>query len=44
MNLMPSTQQQVTSTDSYKYLLFLPDGLRSGRGDRKVNSRRFELL
>ncbi|MEH1772397.1 MAG: hypothetical protein V7K64_00230 [Nostoc sp.] len=41
---MSSTQQQVTSTDSYKYLLFLPDGLRSSRGDRKVNSRRFESL
>ncbi|WP_257237191.1 prolyl oligopeptidase family serine peptidase [Nostoc sp. 'Peltigera malacea cyanobiont' DB3992] len=32
---MPSTQQQVTSTDSYNYLLFLPDGVRAGGGDRK---------
>ncbi|MBN3873165.1 prolyl oligopeptidase family serine peptidase [Nostoc sp. JL33] len=31
---MPSTQQQVTSTDSYNYLLFLPDGLRAAGGDR----------
>ncbi|MEH2380575.1 MAG: prolyl oligopeptidase family serine peptidase [Nostoc sp.] len=34
MNIMPSTQQQVTSTDSYNYLLFLPDGLRPPGGDR----------
>ncbi|QMS91556.1 prolyl oligopeptidase family serine peptidase [Nostoc edaphicum CCNP1411] len=30
---MPSIQQQVTSSDSYNYLLFLPDGLRSKGGD-----------
>ncbi|MEH1912072.1 prolyl oligopeptidase family serine peptidase [Nostoc sp.] len=34
MNIMPSTQQQVTSTDSYNYLLFLPDGLRPAGSDR----------
>ncbi|MEH1832004.1 MAG: prolyl oligopeptidase family serine peptidase [Nostoc sp.] len=31
---MPPLQQQVTSTNSYNYLLFLPDGLRPAGGDR----------
>ncbi|MEH1933698.1 MAG: prolyl oligopeptidase family serine peptidase [Nostoc sp.] len=31
---MPPLQRQVTSTNSYNYLLFLPDGLRPDRGDR----------
>ena len=33
MNNIPSTQQQVTSNDSYNYLLFLPDGLGSNGSD-----------
>ncbi|MHC5752611.1 MAG: carboxylesterase family protein [Nostoc sp.] len=33
MNNIPSTQQQVTSNDSYNYLLFLPDVVRPSGGD-----------
>ncbi|MCC5625808.1 hypothetical protein [Nostoc sp. CHAB 5715] len=30
---MPPLQRQVSSTDSYHYLLFLPNGVHADRGD-----------
>jgi predicted peptidase len=36
---MPQPQQKVTSTDSYNYLLFLPDALRVTGGDRSTTQQ-----